>query len=392
MDERSLRVLPEQTTFFNKISTTLNRLMLPTKLGFNSWIISIKRNNAVKAFENLEKNEDPTKGEALSKKAEETYALYLESIDKYIMDTIYKKVKNDAANPFETDALSRYYMVVHLKESEYIEYKYQKQKFLLELDYENLKSSEKTRGLTRYQTFYIKKIDGLYKGILKNYSVKLADRTNELNKDYVSIYKNIFSTLEAYIRDVLPIKFEVEGKEKYTKIISEYELYEQFIVGKLDEKEFLEKNMILLGLSRVLFTHSLPLVAAEQCYHKLLRDTRNLIIKTKNDEKREEAYQMLLKLIEDYNIKLLSTKVYWEKPEEREKYKRFWAEYAKADTSEEKEILSLKRDLYDLRKSSSAYDSLRQFYKSKLVEYGQMRTITNYSTLFKNCKFWRELV
>ena len=27
--------------------------MLPTKLGFNSWIISIKRNNAIKAFENL---------------------------------------------------------------------------------------------------------------------------------------------------------------------------------------------------------------------------------------------------------------------------------------------------------------------------------------------------
>ena len=55
MDERSLRVLPEQTTFFNKISTTLTRLMLPTKLGFNSWMISIKRNNAVKAFENLER-------------------------------------------------------------------------------------------------------------------------------------------------------------------------------------------------------------------------------------------------------------------------------------------------------------------------------------------------
>ena len=180
MDERSLRVLPEQTTFFNKISTTLTRLMLPTKLGFNSWIISIKRNNAVKAFENLEKNSDPTKGETLSKKAEETYALYLESIDKYIMDTIYKKVKNDAANPFETDALSRYYMVVHLKENEYMEYKYQKQKFLLELDYESIKTSDKSKGFTRYQNFYIKKIDGLYKGILKNYSVKLADRTNEL--------------------------------------------------------------------------------------------------------------------------------------------------------------------------------------------------------------------
>ncbi len=392
MDERSLRVLPEQTTFFNKISTTLTRLMLPTKLGFNSWMISIKRNNAVKAFENLEKNDDPSKEEALSKRAEETYALYLESIDKYIMDTIYKKVKNDAANPFETDALSRYYMVVHLKENEYVEYKYQKQKFLLELDFENLKTSEKTKGLARYQLFYIKKIDGLYKGILKNYSVKLADRTNQLNKDYVTVYKNIFSTLESYIRDVLPIKFEVEGKQKYAKVLSEYEAYEQFIVGKLDEKEFLEKNMILLGLSRVLFTHSLPLVAAEQCYSKLLRDTRNLIMKTKNEEKREEVYNMLLKLIEDYNVKLLSTKVYWDKPEERERYKKFWNQYTHADTSEEKEILTLKRELYDLKKSSAAYEPLRQYYKLKLVEFGEMRTITGCSSSISNCKFWRELV
>ena len=216
--------------------------------------------------------------------------------------------------------------------------------------------------------------------------------TNELSKDYVSVYKNIFSTLESYIRDVLPIKFEVEGKEKYARILSEYESYEQFIVGKLDEKEFLEKNMILLGLSRVLFTHSLPLVAAEQCYDKLLRDTRNLIMKLSNGEKREEVYNMLLELIEDYNVKLLSTKVYWEKPQEREKYKKFWNQYTNATTAEEKEVLTLKRELYDLKKASSAYDPLRKFYKLKLVEYGQMRTITGYSTSTNNCKFWRELV
>ena len=41
-------------------------------------------------------------------------------------------------------------------------------------------------------------------------------------------------------------------KQKYSKILSEYEAYEQFIVGKLDEKEFLEKNMILLGKGYIL--------------------------------------------------------------------------------------------------------------------------------------------
>ena len=99
--------------------------------------------------------------------------------------------------------------------------------------------------------------------------------------------------------------------------------------------------MILLGLSRVLFTHSLPLVAAEQCYKKLLKDTRNLIANTKAEEKRENVYRMLLELIEAYNVKLLSTKVYWDKPQEREAYKKFWDAYSNSGSSEQKEILSL---------------------------------------------------
>ena len=33
---------------------------------------------------------------------------------------------------------------------------------------------------------------------------------------------------------------------------------------------------------------------------------------------------MLINLFEDYNVKLLSTKVYWENPKEREEFKTFW--------------------------------------------------------------------
>lgn len=60
----------------------------------------------------------------LSKKYEDAYTLYLEAIDKYIMDSIYKKVKNGTATEFEKDALSNYYEVIHLKQTEYLEYKY----------------------------------------------------------------------------------------------------------------------------------------------------------------------------------------------------------------------------------------------------------------------------
>lgn len=296
------------------------------------------------------------------------------------MDSVYKKVKNGVASQFETNAMATYYTVVRLKDTEYLEYKYRKQKFLLELDYENVLASNKDKVIEKYQSMYVEKIDSLYKGILKNYSVKLADGRKSGTVESIQLYKNIFSTLEEYIRNVLPIKIKIDKNHTYKKIISEYEEFDKFTIGKLDEKDFLEKNMILLGLSRSLFTHSLPLVAAEQCYQKLLKDTRNLIIKVKTERKREEAYQMLLKLVEDYNVKLLSTKVYWDKPEQREAYKKFWNAYSKSKSSEEKEILSLKRELYDLNGQGEKWEPIRKFYRSKLVGLGVMKSLKN------NCK------
>ena len=88
----------QEKTFFSKISNTLTKLLTPTKVGINGVLISIKRNNALKNFETYKANqdiEDEVKLEAITKKYEDIYALYLESIDKYIMDSIYKKVKND---------------------------------------------------------------------------------------------------------------------------------------------------------------------------------------------------------------------------------------------------------------------------------------------------------
>ena len=52
---------------------------------------------------------------------------------------------------FEKDALSKYYTIVHLKENEYLEYKYRKQKFLLDLDYQTLKETSKDKILTLFK-------------------------------------------------------------------------------------------------------------------------------------------------------------------------------------------------------------------------------------------------
>ncbi len=107
MEERSLKVLANDTTFINKISNTLTKLLIPTKVGLNGMLISIKRNALLKAYETYQAVKgDNNKEENALNRYEESYTLYLESIDKYIMDSVYKKVKSGSSSTFEQNALS----------------------------------------------------------------------------------------------------------------------------------------------------------------------------------------------------------------------------------------------------------------------------------------------
>ena len=383
MEERSLRIYNSEKTFFSKITNTISKLLIPTKIGLNGMIISIKRNNVLKAYEALNVAEEQDKKEILTKKFDDTYALYLESIDKYIMDSIYKKVKNDTAEEFEKEALSQYYVITHLKENGYTEYKYKKQIYLIGLDYQNV-LNEKEKLVERYKKFYVAETESLYKGLLKHFSIRLADNITDGEKQ--EIYNKIFRTLEEYISNILPIKFEIEKNNTYKEILEEFEEFDKFTVGKLDQNDVIEKNMILLGLSRKLFTHSLPLVVAEQCYIKLLKDVRSLIVDTKVLRKQEKAYSLLINIIEEYNAKLLSTKIYWEKPAQREEYKKFWNRYKEIEKLKDKnydeyikqkEILFIRSDLEKVYTNENKYYKIIKFYKNKLVELGVMRNLYN---------------
>lgn len=387
MEQRSLRVVNTNKNFFAKLTNTISKLLIPTKLGLNGLMITIKRNSLLKSFEvYTNTKEEDNKKENLSKKYEDAYTLYLESIDKYIMDSIYKKVKNGTASDFEKNALSNYYEVIHLKQTEYIEYKYRKQKYLLELDYKTAKN-ENIKNIERYEKFYITKMEQLYKGILKHFSIQLADNLTYQDKNIV--YDKIFDLLEEYIADILPLKIKLDTTNTYKTIISQYEKFDRLTVGKLDMKDSIEKRMILLGISRQLFTHSLPLVVAEQCYIKLLKDLRHIMVTTKVKKKSNDAYNLLIELIEDYNIRLLSTKIYWDKPSDREEYKEFWNNYKKIQKIKdddfekykiEKQALFIKADMEKLRKAKRNYNNIIKFYKNKLVELGKMRNLSNTCT------------
>ena len=393
MEERSLRITGADTTFFNKITNTLTKILIPTKIGINGMLITMKRNSMLKAFETYQEKDEKYKEDEQEKKYDLSYTAYLEALDKYVMDSIYKKVKNGSASDFEKNALSQYYEVTSLKEKEYMDYKYRKQKYLIELDWEGIKISGKEKNVARYRNFYIAKMDTLFKAILKNYSIKLADTTNVYDSTKEWIYTKIFYTLEEYIQNVLTLKIENDPNGDYQAIVNDYDKFQTYTVGKLDNKDNIEKNMILLGLSRKLFTHSIPLIVAEQCYEKLLKDARVLVQDTKITTKREKAYAMLMNLIEDYNVRLLSTKVYWERPREREEYKQFWDKYKKIGQMKEtdfieyvkqKEILFMREDLKKIRNAKIDYSKLIKYYKRKLVDYGAMREIANMAKSVEN--------
>ena len=387
MEQRSLRVLDTNKTFFSKITSTLTKILIPTKVSINGMLISMKRNNLIKAYSNYElavEEDDIERKDSLYKKYEESYSLYLEAIDKYIMDSVYKKVKNNTASEFEKNALAKYHMVVSLKQNQYVEYKYKKQEYLLKVDYESVINLKKQSVIEKYKKFYVSKMDSLYKGMLKNYSVQLADTVSSKVEEINNIYTKIFRCLEDYISDILPIKMEINKEDEYKNILNDYDKYETMQVGKQDEKDNIRKQMVLLGISRELFTHSLPLIAAEQCYIKLLKDTRKLLEQRENKIKRERTFELLIDLIEEYNVRLLSTKVYWDKPNEREEYKKFWAKYneiQKIENEEEKkkqkEILFLKNDLKKLNKSKNNYSKIIKVIKEKLVEQGALKQVKN---------------
>ena len=388
MEEKSLRITGTDKTFFNKITKTLTKMLIPTKIGINGMLISIKRNSLLKAFDIYENREENYNQKEAEEKYDSAYESYLEALDKYVMDSIYKKVKNNTASDFEKEALSKYYEVTSLKENEFVEYKNRKQKYLLELDNEGVQLSGKEKMIERYNQFYVSKMDTLYKGILKNYSIKLADTMNTYEDSKEWVYTKIFYTLEEYIQNILSLKIRIGNDIVAKDVKKEYENYETYTVGKLDTKDNIEKNVLLLSISRKLFTHSLPLIVAIQCYEKVLKDARIFVQDTKIATKRERAYGMLINLFEDYNVKLLSTKVYWENAKDREEFKNFWNQYKEICKLKEtnfieyvrkKEILFIKNDMKKIKEGNTKtdYSKLLTYYKRKLIDYGALRELKN---------------
>ena len=90
MEERSLRVYTDKT-FFTKITNTITKMLVPTKIGINGMLISIKRNNLLKSYEayvESAKEDDVNRKEVIDR-----YNKQLEIYSKALEKLTGKKVK-----------------------------------------------------------------------------------------------------------------------------------------------------------------------------------------------------------------------------------------------------------------------------------------------------------
>ena len=99
MEERSLRIYNSEKTFFSKLTNTLTKIIVPTQIGINSVLISMKRNNVLKAYEGtLEDTENQEKKESAKKKNIQIHTnlneAFIKANSRLIYEIIYNLIDN----------------------------------------------------------------------------------------------------------------------------------------------------------------------------------------------------------------------------------------------------------------------------------------------------------
>ena len=373
MAERRLKVVTANSNFIGRVAGTIKKILVPTKLGVNNFLVTLKRSSYIKAYKTLEKIKEGNskeKREIAEKELSIAYEEYLEAIDKYVMDSVYTKASSNNATKIEKKALSDYYKITTYKSEQYDEYKYRKQIFLLSLDY-NIQKERYKKTESKYEELYAEKQTDVYRGLLKHYSIRLIDNTSKNSVIKNDVFLSIFRILNDYVMDILPLAIKYSKTKKYNSILPQYDAYKSYR-GKLDEKENLEKKMLLLSLSRTLFTHSLPLGIVEKSYQKLISDTRILLVRSIGTKKEEKVFSMIKLIVEEFNNKILVGKIYWEDKEEKKEVQEFWNKYKQAKTEKERDILLCLEELRTIAKETTklANKDIKKYYKNKLKTYG----------------------
>lgn len=367
---------------FGKAINNLNKMLYSPSGSFFNIAINSKRNSVVKSFllsESYEKLTSEKKRNHLMDKYEKTYDLYLEMLERYVTETIYNKAKKKVTSLKENKLLSSYYEVISLKSTDFVEYKYRRQTLLLEMDWDIIVATKQNAFVEKYKKFYLSVVSQLYKSLMRHYAVNLTDAT----KDKQQTYSHIYNLIEDYIKKVLPYEEETETNKRIMEIYKN----QIITIDTYNKKSYSEikRSVLLLEISKFIFAYSLPMVALDQCYQELIESARIAVMNTFLDADKFEVYQLLLDLLESYNVNVLSKKIYWDTDLEKEEYIKFFNKYTEFKKLERidyaeyirlREVHFIMNDLSKI-KGDKKFDELRKYYRERMIQQKGFKRLKN---------------
>lgn len=367
---------------FGRAINNLNRMLYSPSGSLFNFTINAKRNNVIKYFlqnKDIEKMTNEKKKNQMMTKYEKVYETYLTMLENYIKETIYNKSKKKVSSIKENKILSKYYELINLKNVDLVEYKYKRQTLLLSMDWDIVLTTKGNSFVEKYKVFYINVVEQLYKSLMRHYAINLTDAT----KDKSQTYGNIYNLIEDYVKDILP---HTKDSEEKTRIIDVYK-NQIMTIDTYNKKAYneIKKNTLLLELSKFIFAYSLPMIAMDQCYQELIIECRTAIMNAYLDADKFETYQLLVNLLESYNINVLSKKIYWDTDSQKEEYTRFWNKYnefkklERIDYSEYMRLREIHFIMDDLQKikDDKKYDEVRSYYRDRMRQQKGFRRLKN---------------
>lgn len=367
---------------WGKALNNFNKVLYSGSALYN-FVINSKRNALLKAnsgYENLTNIPNESKRNSATEKYEKAYDNYLNTLEKYVTDTVYTRVQKRIGSIKENKLLSQYYEVNALKGVEYCEYKYRRQMMLLSMDFENVLATKSAYFIEKYTRFYTNVVDGLYRGTMRHYAVKLTNQSEDKSLNFEKIYRLI----EDYIKFVLPYLPETEGRKK---ILDGYKSYVETIdmYAKKDIHS-IKRELYLLELGLEIFSYCLPILAAEECFLDLIQRGRITVPNTYITADKFEMYQLLLDAKESYYFNILSKKTTWDNDVEKVEFEKMWdkfSEYKKLErvNLEEykrlREILFVTEEIKYLKKTNQEMKELRMYYRDRMKQLGGLRKFKN---------------
>lgn len=377
---------------WGKAINNFNKVLYSGSALYN-FVINSKRNALLKAnanYENITNIPNEAKRNSVTEKYEKAYDNYLNTLEKYITDTVYNRVQKRVSTIKENKLMSQYYDINSLKGLEYCEYKYRRQMMLLAMDFENVLATKSGYYIEKYTKFYTNVLDGLYRGTMRHYAVRLTNQA----EDKSGTFEKIYNLIEDYIKYVLPYLPQTEER---TKILDGYKKYIETIdMYAKKEINSIKRELYLLELGMDIFSYSLPILAAEECYLDLIQRGRLAVPNTYITADKFEMYQLLLDTFENYNYNILARKTVWDNDADKLRFEEFWdkfSEYKKLErvNLEEykrlREILFVKEDIKYLKSSGQDWKELRSYYRDRMKQLGGLRKFKKH--LCKMEGIWR---